>query len=45
MIFPHMIPSFFAGVRLGKTGALFGVQLAGFTSRARRLRERKEAVS
>lgn len=28
VIFPHMIPSFFAGMRLGKTGVLLGVLLA-----------------
>jgi NitT/TauT family transport system permease protein len=28
VIFPHMIPSFFAGMRLGMTGALLGVLLA-----------------
>jgi NitT/TauT family transport system permease protein len=28
VIFPHMIPSFFAGMRLGMTGVLLGVLLA-----------------
>src|SRR5207237_8602922 len=28
IIFPHMIPSFFAGMRLGMTGVLLGVLLA-----------------
>jgi ABC-type nitrate/sulfonate/bicarbonate transport system permease component len=28
VIFPHMIPSFFAGMRLGMSGALLGVLLA-----------------
>ena len=28
VIFPHMIPSFFAGMRLGRTGVLLGVLLA-----------------
>ena len=28
VIFPHMIPSFFAGMRLGMTGVLIGVLLA-----------------
>src|SRR5207237_1230616 len=28
VIFPHMIPSFFAGLRLGMTGVLLGVLLA-----------------
>jgi ABC-type nitrate/sulfonate/bicarbonate transport system permease component len=28
VIFPHMIPSFFAGMRLGMTGVLLGVMLA-----------------
>jgi NitT/TauT family transport system permease protein len=28
VIFPHMIPSFFSGMRLGMTGVLLGVLLA-----------------
>ena len=28
VVFPHMIPSFFAGMRLGMTGVLLGVLLA-----------------
>ena len=28
VIFPHMIPSFFSGMRLGMTGVLIGVLLA-----------------
>jgi NitT/TauT family transport system permease protein len=28
VVFPHMIPSFFAGVRLAMTGVLLGVLLA-----------------
>ena len=28
VIFPHMIPSFFTGMRLGMTGVLLGVLLA-----------------
>jgi len=28
VIFPHMIPTFFAGMRLGMTGVLLGVLLA-----------------
>jgi NitT/TauT family transport system permease protein len=28
VVFPHMVPSFFAGMRLGMTGVLLGVLLA-----------------
>ena len=38
VIFPHMIPSFFAGMRLGMTGVLLGVLLAELYVSTRRHR-------
>ncbi len=45
VIFPHMIPSFFAGMRLGMTGVLLGVLLAGALRLDRRHRLFHHAVS